>query len=317
MGRCCALLTTTKFINFMYKKLFFAAMALMAASCTSESVELSNEQTKEQVQAPVTVSVSGFSVSQEDFPSSTRATGVGSYNGVKVLTLAFYKSDGTETYKVTHTKESMGEGETFGEFSTSLPLGSYTMVVLGYVLYDDDALTLTSPTQAEYTVGSVRETFAATQVVDVTSATAKELTATLDRIVACLQVISTDGRTANVSKVRMTFAAGGKQFSPKTGLATVNTGSVSTVGNSATVGTTSTSKSFVFLSDDEQTMNVTIETLDADGNTVFSTVVNNVPFKRNRVTKLTGAMYDVSASSTASGFQVNTAWLDDVDPINF
>ena len=298
----------------------------MAAGCTSESVELSNEQTVEQSQmAPVTVSVSGFAVEQGDFPEAgesqgtramTRAQSVSDYTNVKFLTLAFYKDDGTEQYKVTHTKGSMPEGDTFGEFSTSLPLGSYTMVVLGYVLYDDDALTLTSPTQAEYTVNAPRETFAATQAVNVTSTTALNLTATLDRIVTCLQVVSTDGKTANVSKVRMTFAAGGKQFSPTTGLATVNTGSVSTVGNSATVGTPSTSKSFVFLSDDEQTMNVTIETLDADGNTVLSTVVNNVPFKRNRVTKLTGKMYSNDGVS-AGGFQVNTTWLDEEDPINF
>ena len=62
-------------------------------------------------------------------------------------------------------------------------------------------------------------------------------------------------------------------------------------------------------------MDVTIETLDAEGNTIYSTVVSNVPFKRNRVTKLTGALY--GASATAGSFQVNTAWLDEVDPINF
>ena len=302
-----------------------AGFALLAASCSNdESLDSSVNLSSEQAAAPVTVRVGEFAVSQSDFSdtddpqvarATTRATAVGSYNGVKSLTLAFYASDGTETYKVTHTKGSMGEGETFGEFSTSLPIGSYTMVVLGYVLYDDDELTLTSPTQAEYTAGCPRETFATTQVVNVTNTTAKELTATLDRIVTCLQVISTDGRTANVNKVRMTFSAGGKRFSPTSGLATVNTGSVSTVGNSATVGTSSTSKSFVFLATDEQTMNVTIETLDADGNPIFSKTVENVPFKRNRVTKLIGAMY--GASATAGSFQVNTTWLDEADPINF
>ena len=69
-------------------------------------------------------------MSQEEFPG-TRATAVGSYNGIQALTLAFYKDDGTEQCKATHTKGSMPEGDTFGEFSTSLPLGSYTMVVLG------------------------------------------------------------------------------------------------------------------------------------------------------------------------------------------
>ena len=284
-----------------------AGLILLAASCsTSESGNLVDNP---ESFAPVTVRVSDFSISQEEFPSATRAKTVGEYDGLKRLTLAFYKTDGTEVYKATHTKGSMPEGDTFGEFSTTLPIGSYTMVVLGYVLYDDDALTLTSATQAEYTVGSPRETFAATQEVNVTSTTALNLTATLDRIVTQLKVISTDNRTANVDKIRMTFAAGGKQFSPTTGLATVNTGSVSTVSTSVAVGERSGSIGYVFLATDEQTMDVTIETLDAQGNTIFSKTVNNVPFKRNRKTKLTGAIY--SASASASGFQVNTEWLDD------
>ena len=307
--------------------LFVALMGMVAASCSNdESLDSSVNPSNEQSQlAPVTVSVSGFAVSQSDFSdtdnpqgarATTRATAVGEYSGLKKLTLAFYKSDGTEQVKVTHTKGSMPEGDTFGEFSTSLPLGSYTMVVLGYTFYEGDEFALSSATLAGFT-GDVRETFAATQPVNITSANAVEFSATLDRIVTKLQVVSTDGKTANVSKVRMTFAAGSRSFDPTTGLAPSNTGSVSTVGNSAGVGETSSSVGYVFLATDEQTMNVTIETLDADGNTIYSTVVANVPFKRNRATRLTGSMYDVSASATAGGFLVNTTWLDEEDPINF
>lgn len=72
----------------------------------------------------------------------------------------------------------------------------------------------------------------------------------------------------------------------------------------------------MFLCTDEQTMNVTIETLDPDGNTIYSKTVENVPFKRNRVTKLTGAMY-TNPGVSASGFQVNTEWLTPGDDINF
>ena len=306
------------------KKLIIAGLVLMAAGCgNDESLDSSVNLSSEHSLAPVTVSVSGFAVSQENFPDAsggttqgtTRATAVGSYNGIKSLTLAFYASNGTEVYKHTQNREDNTTFTTFGEFSTTLPLGSYTMVVLGYVLYDDDELTLTSPTQAEWTVGTPRETFAATQVVNVTSTTALNLTATLDRIIACLQVISTDGRTANANKVRMKFAAGGKAFNPTTGLATVNTGSVSTVSNNFIVGTSSTSTGFVFLTGNTQTMDVTIETLDADGNPIFSKTVENVPLQRNRKTKLTGAMY--GASATAGSFLVNTTWLDEEDPIAF
>ena len=286
----------------MLKKLsILAAASLVAWSCSL----VKEDRTSCPFTAPVNVHLSGFSYIQDTLPG-TRATAVSEYNGVKVLTLAFYDSDGTEVFKSTQDRQT---AQSFGTFSTSLPIGSYTMVALGYVLYDDDELTLTSPTQAEYTDGYVRETFAATQAVNVTSTTALNLSATLSRIVTCLQVISTDGRASGVSKVRMTFAAGGKRFSPESGLATVNTGSVSVVGVSASAGSPSTSTGFVFLSTDEQTMDVTIETLDADGNTVFSQTVTNVPFKRNRRTKLSGALY--SASASAGSFQLNTTWEEE------
>ena len=286
----------------MKKLLFMASLALLLAAC---STDVNNEVNNDTL-VPVTVRVNGFSIAQDDF-SSTR-TAVGDYTGLKVLTLAFYDGD-TEVYKATQTKGSMPAGATFGNFSLDLPIGSYTMVVLGYVLYDDDALTLTSPSQAEYTGGCPRETFSATQQVSVTSTNPVNLSANLERIITCLQVISTDGKAANVKKVRMTFSAGGRQFSPLTGLATANTGSVSTVNNSASVGATSTSTGFVFLTADEQTMNVTIETLDASGNTLYSTVVENVPFQRNRRTKLTGTLYP-TASATSS-FSITTTWNDD------
>ena len=124
-----------------------------------------------------------------------------------------------------------------------------------------------------------------------------------------LTVVSTDGKTADVSNVRMTFSAGGKDFNPTTGLALTNTGLTNTVGNSAAVGATSTSSTMFFLNSDEQNIDVTIETLDAGGNTLFSKTVTNVPFKRNRVTKLTGAMY--TNSGVDGAFQVETAWLDE------
>jgi hypothetical protein len=122
-------------------------------------------------------------------------------------------------------------------------------------------------------------------------------------------VYSSDGRTANANNVRMTFAAGGKAFNPTTGLATANTGFVNTVPISKEAGVTSNSISYLFLATDEQDIDVTIETLDDEGNTLFSKTVQNVPFKRNRVTKLTGAMYTNDAVSGA--FQLETAWLED------
>ena len=288
-------------------KFFFAAMALMAASCTNESLDSSVNNFNEQSLAPVKVHVDGFSVSHEEF-SGTRtraAQDVADYDGVSSITLAFYASNGTEAYKSTQSKNDAD----FGEFECSLPMGTYTMVAVAYTTKEGSPFTLTNATTAAYTGLHAYETFAATQTVTISNTSAVDISATLNRIVSMLTVKSTDGKTADVSNVRMSFSAGGKDFNPTTGLAITATGLINTVGNSASVGATSTSSTMLFLNTDEQDIDVTIETLDADGNTLFSKTIEDVPFKRNRVTKLTGAMY--TNTGLAGTFQVETAWLDE------
>lgn len=280
--------------------IFAAAIALLAASCSNESEEL---ETETETLVPVTVQVNDFSVSMED--PNTRATDVASYDGIKALTLAFYDTNGTEVYKTTQQKSDNTTYTTFGQFKLNLYKGSYTMVALGYGLQDGDVFTLTSPTQAAFTGDHPRETFTYTQSVEITSNTAVTLTATLDRIVSKLLVQSTDNRVAGAQTVKVTFAAGGKSFNPTTGLATVNTGFVNIVPISSEVGTTSRSANYVFLNTNEQSMDITIDVLDAQGTSLTHRVIPNVPFMRNRCTTLTGPLYSAGVTST---FQVNTAW---------
>lgn len=284
-------------------------MGLLVAGCNQGEEQFENAKTGPIV--PVTVHVNGFSVSQEEFSGApTRAAqNVADYSGINAVTLAFYKSDGTEVEKSTQLKSDASTYTTFGEFCLSLPMGSYSMVVVAYTTKEGSPFVLTSPTVAAYTGDHSYETFSVTQEVVIGNTNAVDIDATLSRIITQLKVVSTDGKTADVTNVRMTFSAGGKSFNPTTGLAITNTGFVNTVGNSAAVGAHSTSSSFFFLATDEQDVDVTIETLDADGNTLFIKTIEDVPFKRNRVTKLTGAMYTNEALS--GSFQVETAWLSD------
>lgn len=297
----------------MKQKLFFAGLILLFAACSKESINVvDNAQTEETTTAPVRVHVSNFAVEMGDFPTVTRtAEDVDDYTYVKAITLAFYKGE-TEVYKHEQVKGAL-VNETFGEFSTTLPLGSYKMVVIARSYIAGDVFTLTSPTEAAYT-GNSRETFAYTQEVNITNGDAVNLSATLNRIISVLQVISSDGRTADATNVRMTLSAGGKSFNPTTGLAIVNTGFAFNVSISTAVGAVTNLGTYVFLASDEQTMDVTIETLDSEGNTIFSKTIQNVPFKRNRRTVLTGAMYTNDAVS--SSFKLETEWLANY-PVNF
>ncbi len=145
----------------------------------------------------------------------------------------------------------------------------------------------------------------------VTSAAPLNVTTTLNRISSWLKIVSTDGRPAAATKIRTTFAKGGKSFSPTTGLALTDVGFAQTNNPSTAAGTTIEVNALPFLFTDEESMTITIQALDADDNVLITKTVPNVPFKRNRMTTLTGAVYTPGSSSAT--FQLETAWLDGVD----
>jgi len=292
----------------MKTSILMAAIALFVAGCSSDDTK--SVQSEERF-APVSVRVSDFSMSVEDFSGGvTRSeSSVVDYDGVDAITLAFYDGSNNVFYKKTQMRSDNTTYTTFGEFSCNLPIGSYTMVAIAQGFHDGDAFTLSSPTEAAYTGNYARETFTKTQNVGVTSTEALSLNVTLNRVISKLSVASTDGRPANATKIRTTYSKGGKSFNPSTGLATDDTG-FSVINNpSKAAGATVSIGSFLFLHEDEETMNVTLEVMDASENVLLTKVINNVPFKRNRVTKLTGALFTPSASSAS--FKVEAAWISD------
>lgn len=298
----------------MLKKIFFAGMILLAASCSNES-ELNEVINSEKATAPVTVRVNGFSITQEDFPTGgTRAEQtVASYTDVHAIDLAFYAGE-TEVYKTTQLRSISSTYTTFGEFSCNLPIGTYTMVVVGRGNFDGDVFTLTSPTAAGYTSERARETFCATQSVTVTSTTPLDLEVTLNRIVAMLKIISTDNASSGVAKIRTTYGKGSKSFNPTSGLATDDNGFSLTNNANVMADGKLGIYSFVFLASNEETMTITIEALDGSNNVLFTKVVPNVALKRNRKTTLSGAIFTANASSAA--FSIETGWLED-NTVNF
>lgn len=279
--------------------LVIGVLALFA-SCNNES----DTNTKSVQMAPVHVQINDFDISVQSMAPTRAAKPLAEYDNAKAITLAFYDGN-TEVYKTTQYRGSLGGGETFGEFDLSLPLGSYTMVALAYGFQEGDVLTLTSPTQAAYTGDHARETFAVTQAVNIANTTAVNINATLNRIVAKLDVHSTDSRPAQASSIRVTFSGGSKSFNPTTGLAVGNAGFSNVVSISAAVGNVTKSGSYVFLATDEQTVDVTIEVLNSVNTAIFTKQISNVPLKRNVTTILTGSMYTNDGNAS---FLINSEW---------
>ena len=300
-----------------FSAFFVALMGMLAASCSNdESLDSSINLSGEQALVPVTVSVSGFAVSQEEFPGGTTrsggsrgttraATAPASYSDVKALTLAFYTSDGArQVYCFTQLKNDNTTYTTLGSFSLTMPVGSYKMIVLGY--NSDYPVVFNSMTDVVFGEDKSRETFCYTQDVTIDDETPVDLTATLNRIVTRLNVQSSDNRTEAATKVRISLSKGGRGFNPITGFATSDAGFVNVATTSTAAGATTLSSVNFFITEEGETMDVTIETLDDEGNVLFSKVVTDVPFRRNRTTKLTGAMYHFG--DAAGAFTLDTEW---------
>ena len=284
---------------------------LSLSSCSNDPEEVLNPLNNESVgYAPVRVHVSDFSYSVEDLPGTRAVKDPASYENVKIMTLAFF-SGTTEVYSETQLKSDASTYDTFGDFTCTLPIGSYTMVVIGRDEGNSDVFTLTSPSVAAYTSEKVRETFTKTQSVTIAGTAPVDLgEITLERVVSQLAIISTDTRPANATKIRTTFGGGSKSFSPATGLAVNDAGFATLSTPSAAVGAKIGVSNFLFLATDEENMDVTIEVLDANDEVLYTKLVENVPFKRNRLTRLTGALFNATLTTS---FNLETTWLSAVD----
>ena len=280
-------------------------LVLLLTACSKESTATDTTTGT----ATVKVTFNDFSITTEDFPTKDA---VAAYTGVKAMTLAFFDAQGNAVYNTTQLRADNTTYTTFGEFSTELPMGSYTMVALGYG--SEQPITLNGATEAVYTADRVRETFVVSQTVNVTSTNAMTINAAMDRVVSKVIVRSTDNRPSIVDSIRVTFSAGGKGVNPQTGLATTNSGFVNSVAPTTAVGATVSTINYLFLNTDQQTMSITVDALKADGTAVYHKVANAVPLQRNKVTVLRGQMFTAGANS---GFTVNASYLSDTNYVDF
>ena len=127
------------FFNSVAKCGFALLSTVLTLSSCSNSEEVTNlEELETNRRVPVSVHVSEFSFSMEDLPGTRSAVTPASYEELDVITLAFY--DGTtEVFNATQLRSDASAYTTFGDFSCDLPIGNYTMVVIGR---DDKGLLL-------------------------------------------------------------------------------------------------------------------------------------------------------------------------------
>ena len=287
------------------QSIMLAGLLLLAQSC-GHHAEVENNPGE--AKAPVRVHVSDFAFTSEPFPDAQTRADVdpNSYSAVKAIDIAIFAAD-KQVYAATQLKDDDATYTTFGEFECSLPMGTYTMVAVARNKGEGDVFTITSPTQAAYTSDRARETFCCTQNITVSSTEPVDISPVMSRVMARFQLVSTDQMPSNAATIRTTYGAGSKSFNPTTGLATDDDGF--TVTNTAHANTAGVLDVFsiVFLATNEETMPVTVEALDANQKVLVSKTLPAVHFKRNQITKATGAMFTPGSSSFT--FLLDTDWL--------
>lgn len=287
------------------QSIMLAGLLLLAQSC-GHNAEVENNPGE--AKAPVRVHVSDFAFTSEPFPDAQTRADVdpNNYKGIQAIDIAIFAAD-KQVYAATQLKDVTTTYTTFGEFECSLPMGTYTMVAVARNKGEGDVFTITSPTQAAYTSDRARETFCCTQNITVSSTEPVDISPVMSRVMARFQLVSTDQMPSSAATIRTTYGAGSKSFNPTTGLATDDDGF--TVTNTAHANTAGVLDVFsiVFLAANEATMPVTVEALDANQMVLISKTLPAVHFKRNQITKATGAMFTPGSSSFT--FLLDTDWL--------
>lgn len=290
------------------QSIMLAGLLLLAQSCSHNAEVDSNPG---EAKAPVRVHVSDFAFTSEPFPDAQTRADVdpNNYKGIQAIDIAIFAAD-KQVYAATQLKDVTTTYTTFGEFECSLPIGTYTMVAVARNRSDGDKFTITSPTQAAYTSERARETFCCTQSITVTGKAPVDISPVMNRVMAQFLLLSTDQAPSAATTLRTTYGAGSKIFNPTTGLATDDNGFSVTnrVVPDDDDGTIAVF-SIVFLSANEETMPVTIEALDAKQSVLISKTLPKVHFKRNQITKATGAVFTPGTSNFS--FLLNTDWLPD------
>ena len=277
-------------------------LSLILFSCEQPVIPGDNDTPVET--AEVRVHLDDIIITDAPLSETRSTTAAVDYSSIGALMVAFYDKDSTLVFSHTQLRTDPTTYTTFGDYKCTLPVGNYTLVVVGREYKEGDVFQLNSLTSAGYTSERVRETFSASLVISVADTDPVDVPVTIGHVITMLNVLSTDVRPSNVVKIRTTYSAASKSFNPTTGLATDSLGFSLT--NSTGDAEYLKIGNYAFLSQVEQKMDITIESLDSDDKVLYTKRIPNVPFKRNRKTILRGPIFTANSIS----IKVETEWED-------
>jgi len=222
-------------------------------------------------------------------------------DGVTMTDLWLFDYIGDELVRTAHKVSTDAD---FSTPSMSLQYGEHTVFFVASrgktPSVDGTEITWTQPS----------DTFWKAVRVNVGSGSSAVVPVTLDRVATKLRVAVTDHVPEGVAKLCVTPSVWWYGLDYTTGAAIESKSSERTVAVPASyIGTTDQLAVNVFgMSDsDEWTTDITITANDGDGNVVGIVTLDDVPFKRNRVTNVSGSLFVAGMSFSVV---LNDEWAD-------
>lgn len=218
------------------------------------------------------------------------------------LTFVLYQGD----VKIRSVAQKRGDTE-YGTVAFALPQGTYTVAIIGY--NSDGACTVTSLDKISFKDNRVTDTFLHCQDIEVTDQPAT-YDVQLKRVVAMFRMLLTDQEIPSEAKqMKFYYTGGSSTLSALTSYGSVN--SKQTVKIDIATG----QKQFDVYTiphDETGSLNITITALDANGNTLKERILNEVPVRRNAITRYTGKFFDDAEGSGSISFSMTAEgdWED-------
>lgn len=283
---------------------FFLFVIGILSACSSES-----NSVDENVLVPVQVTFSGLDVSVVPDGSrglTTRAT----VSGAKVDRIAFtvFNAKGEKVYSVVNENP---KADDFDKVKCLLHIGTYKFVAVAHKAKtaESKAAVITSPTEATLGEANVPSCLYS-KVTDVTVSGNTTQSVNIEfgkRITSSFELNVTDDYPDEIENVEIILnpskdqAANPYAFNPSTGLAesvlTYNA-SFNRKSFSVTSFTGKTLSISLFLTAEEQKMNVTINMKNSDGITLYTRTLNAVTFRQHTSTIAKGTFFSSQVSGS-------------------
>ena len=195
----------------------------------------------------------------------------------------------------------------FGTIATSLPEGTYTVVILAHSCQGN--ATISSPEEIKFPNNKVTDTFYNCQTITVNAQTSLDVV--LHRAVAMFQLNTTDNIPDNVKLMTFYYTGGSSTFNAMTGFGSVNSRQTETREVTSTMqGKPGVFEVYTFPHAQEGKLKMTVTASDGADGTIAERTFEEVPVAINLITRYTGEFFNGSTPSEAGTFRltVDTEW---------